>query len=135
MIGKFLDYLKYERNRSSLTVENYEASLRDFEAYFKHRDSQLSWESVDSDVIRDWMESLMDKGDMASSVNFYLSAVRSFFRFALSRGLVKRDPSHLVKGPKKQNLCRSLFGRVRWIVSLICLRCGSIIIKVRVRVQ
>lgn len=62
----------------------------------------LSWESVDSDVIRDWMESLMDKGDMASSVNFYLSAVRSFFRFALSRGLVKRDPSHLVKGPKKQ---------------------------------
>lgn len=102
MIDKFLDYLKYERNRSSLTVENYEASLRDFEAYFKHRDSQLSWESVDSDVIRDWMESLMDKGDMASSVNFYLSAVRSFFRFALSRGLVKRDPSHLVKGPKKQ---------------------------------
>ena len=44
----------------------------------------------------------MDKGDMASTVNNRLSAVRSFFRFALSRGMVDRDPSHLVKGPKRQ---------------------------------
>ena len=52
MIEDFLNYLRYERNRSELTVCNYEQSLRDFEAYFKNRDSQLSWESVDSDIIR-----------------------------------------------------------------------------------
>jgi integrase/recombinase XerC len=102
MTEDFLNYLRYERNRSELTVSNYGRSLRDFEAYFKNRDSQLSWESVDSDIIRDWMESMMDKGDMASTVNNCLSAVRSFFRFALSRKLVDRDPSHLVKGPKRQ---------------------------------
>ena len=102
MTEDFLNYLRYERNRSELTVRRYEQGLRDFETYFKNRDSQLSWESVDSDVIRDWMESMMDKGDMASTVNSSLSAVRSFFRFALSRGLVTRDPSYVVKGPKKQ---------------------------------
>ena len=102
MIEDFLNYLRYERNRSELTVCNYEQSLSDFEAYFKNRDNHLSWESVDSDIIRDWMESLMDKGDMASTVNTRLSAVRSFFRFALSRGKVERDPSHVVKGPKRQ---------------------------------
>jgi integrase/recombinase XerC len=48
------------------------------------------------------MESMMDKGDMASTVNNCLSAVRSFFRFALSRGLVSSDPAHNVKGPKKK---------------------------------
>ena len=90
MIEKFLNYLRYERNRSELTVVSYERSLRDFEAYFKNRDDQLSWESVDSDIIRDWMESLMDKGDMATTVNHCLSAVRSFFRFALARGLVQK---------------------------------------------
>jgi len=98
----FLNYLRYERNRSELTVRRYEQSLRDFEAYFKNREGQLSWESVDSDVIRDWMESMMDKGDMASTVNSSLSAVRSFFRFALSRNIVVRDPSYAVRGPKKQ---------------------------------
>ena len=102
MIEDFLDYLRYERNRSDLTVRNYEESLRDFESYFKNRESHLSWESVDSDLIRDWMESMMDKGDMASTVNNRLSAVRSFFRFALSRGLVASDPAHSVKGPKKK---------------------------------
>ena len=102
MTEDFLNYLRYERNRSELTVCRYEQSLRDFESYFKNRDGQLSWESVDSDVIRDWMESMMDKGDMASTVNSSLSAVRSFFRFALSRGLVTHDPSYVVKGPKKQ---------------------------------
>ena len=101
MTEDFLNYLRYERNRSELTVRRYEQGLRDFETYFKNRDSQLSWESVDSDVIRDWMESMMDKGDMATA-NCCLSAVRSFFRFALSRGLVTRDPSYVVKGPKKQ---------------------------------
>ncbi len=101
-IEEFLNYLRYERNRSELTVTNYGRSLEDFEAYFKNRDSQLSWESVDSDIIRDWMESLMDKGDMASTVNNCLSAVRSFFRFALARGMVDRDPSYNIKGPKKQ---------------------------------
>ena len=102
MIEDFLNYLRYERNRSDLTVRNYERSLRDFESYFKNRESHLSWESVDSDLIRDWMESMMDKGDMASTVNNCLSAVRSFFRFALSRGLVSSDPAHNVKGPKKK---------------------------------
>ena len=102
MIKEFLNYLRYERNRSELTVRTYERSLEDFESYFKNRDSQLSWESVDSDVIRDWMESMMDKGDMASTVNNCLSAVRSFFRFALARQLVSRDPAYAIKGPKKQ---------------------------------
>ena len=102
MTEDFLNYLRYERNRSELTVCRYEQSLRDFESYFKNRDGQLSWESVDSDIIRDWMESMMDKGDMASTVNSSLSAVCSFFRFALSRGLVTHDPSYVVKGPKKQ---------------------------------
>ena len=102
MTEDFLNYLRYERNRSALTVRRYGQCLRDFESYFKNRDSQLSWESVDSDIIRDWMESMMDKGDMASTVNNCLSAVRSFFRFALARKLVSRDPAHCIKGPKKQ---------------------------------
>ena len=102
MVKQFLNYLRYERNRSELTVQRYEKALRSFEAYFKNKDSQLSWESIDSDVIRDWMESMMDNDAMASTVNNCLSAVRSFFRFALSRKLVAKDPAHVVKGPKKE---------------------------------
>ena len=102
MIEQFLNYLRYERNRSTLTVQRYEEVLRTFQAYFENMDDQLSWESIDSDVIRDWMERMMDNGAMASTVNNCLSAVRSFYRFALSRKLVTKDPAHMVKGPKKE---------------------------------
>ena len=103
-IEDFLDYLQYERNRSERTVRAYADDLKSFEGFFKNMDGQLSWESVDSDVIRDWMESMMDKGNTATSVNRRLSAVRSLYRFALSRGYVSRDPAHAVSGPKCQKV-------------------------------
>ena len=101
MIDLFLKYLRHERNRSELTVQRYEMSLRDFEAYFQSLDAGLDWASVDADIIRGWMESLMERGSIASTVNTDLSALRSFYRFALARKLVDRAPAHSLTGPKK----------------------------------
>ena len=101
MIDQFLNYLRYERNASLLTVQTYEEGLREFESYLNLRDDGLSLEKVDTDLIRDWMESLMDKGNNASTINKKLSALRSFYRFALKRKLVEKDPAHCLTGPKK----------------------------------
>lgn len=101
MIDEFLKYLECERLRSPRTVESYGTSLKSFESYFKSLDGQLTWQTVDEDVIRGWMESLMDGGMTASSVGTRFAALRSFFRFALSRGLIGRDPAFNVEGPKK----------------------------------
>lgn len=101
MINEFLNYLKFERNRSDLTIKNYGEDLRAFKEFYRNLDSRLSWKSVDSDIIRDWMESMMDKGNNATSINRRLSALRSFYRFALARKLVDKDSVHGVTGPKK----------------------------------
>lgn len=104
MKEEFLNYLRFEKNRSQLTVKSYAEDLKDFEAYFKQLDSQLSWESVDADVIRDWIESMMDKGMKASSINRRLSALHSLYRFALSKGYVEKDPSYGVQALKKEKV-------------------------------
>ena len=101
MINQFLNYLRYERNASPQTVLTYEGGLREFESYLSFRDEGLSLGKVDTDLIRDWMESLMDKGNNASTINKKLSALRSFYRFALKRKLVDADPAHCITGPKK----------------------------------
>ena len=101
MINQFLNYLRYERNASPQTVQTYEESLREFESYLSLRDNGLSIEAADADLIRDWMEGLMDKGNTASTINKKLSALRSFYRFALKRKLVAKDPAHCITGPKK----------------------------------
>ena len=101
MINQFLNYLRYERNHSSQTVQTYEQALNEFESYIILKDRGLSLATADTDLIRDWMESLMDKGNTASTVDKKLSALRSFYLFALKRKLVKHDPAHCVTGPKK----------------------------------
>lgn len=101
MIKKFLDYLKLERNYSSLTVQEYGDDLARFQKYFEDLDCHISWDTVDADIIRGWMESMMDKGNSASSVNRRLSALRSFYKFALKYQLVDKDPSRGIRGPKK----------------------------------
>lgn len=102
MVDLFLDYLKLERNYSPATVKHYRDDLKEFERFFQELDSQLSWETVDSDIVRRWMEAMMDRGNVASSVNRRLSALRSFYRYALRRNLIEKDPVHGIQGPKRK---------------------------------
>ena len=101
-IDEFLDYLRRELNRSQRTVDSYGEDLRAFETYFQNLSGSLSWETVDSDVIRNWMEHMVDKGNKATSVSRRLSALRTFYRYALTRHLVDSDPAHKVRCPKKE---------------------------------
>lgn len=99
---EFLRYMRYEKNRSPLTVKAYHDDLLDFETFFINKDEALTWQTVDADIIRDWMEHMMERGNKSASVNRRLSAVKMLFRFALSRNLVERDPAHMLEGPKNE---------------------------------
>jgi integrase/recombinase XerC len=101
IIGQFLEYLRYERNRSPLTVQWYEESLRDFEAYIREMDDCLSLCEADADQIRNWVEHRMDQGCRPATVCRGLSALKTFYRYALSRHLIEKDPARLLKAPKK----------------------------------
>ena len=101
MVNQFLAYLSYERNRSLATVSSYRKDLEAFQKFVQAQDSTLLWADVDADLVRDWMAEMMNEGRRATSINRRLSALRSFYRFALARNLVKSDPVQGVVGPKK----------------------------------
>lgn len=48
------------------------------------------------------MVHMMEQGHKETSVNRRLSALRSFYKFALKRHLLEKDPTHLLSGPKKK---------------------------------
>lgn len=62
----------------------------------------MTWQTVDADVIREWIVNMMERGHKASSVQRRLSAVKSCYRFLLSRGLVEKNPSRALTAPKKE---------------------------------
>lgn len=100
-VRRFIDYLRYERNYSDKTLESYTLDIEDFQKFYTALDETLNWQTVDSDIIRGWMECMMDRGNTAASVNRRLSALRSLYRFMLREGLVERDPVRMVRGPQK----------------------------------
>ena len=102
LIKAFIDYLRYERGLSERTIEEYRSDLKAFEEFYKSLDSDLSWESVDTDVAREWVVRKMEQGNKASSVQRRLSALRTFYRYLMKRGLVDHDPVRNLASPKKE---------------------------------
>lgn len=98
----FLKYLLLERNYSEKTILSYGIDLNEFEAYFKSADEELEFTSVDADIVRGWVLSLMEEGRAETTVNRKLSSLRSFYHYLLRQKLVTVDPVAKVVGPKKK---------------------------------
>ncbi len=94
--------MRYERAYSERTIISYSSSLKEFGLYCKSLETDLSWATVTSDVVRSWVVSLIEAGLSVATVCRCLSAVKSFYRFLLKRGLLDVDPSYSVSAPKKR---------------------------------
>lgn len=104
LLKAFFDYLRYERGASVQTIEGYRGDLMAFESFFQGLDSALTWQTVDADVAREWIVSMMGRGNKASSVQRRLSALRSLYRFLLLRGYVEHNPVQGLVAPKKERV-------------------------------
>lgn len=104
LIEAFIDYLRFERGLSERTIEEYQNDLEAFESFFKSLDGDLTWNSVDTDIVREWVVQMMERGNKASSVQRRMSALRSCYRFLLKRGKVTRDPVRSITSPKKERV-------------------------------
>ena len=102
LIETFLDFLRYERNASPRTIAEYGDDLKAFRSFYQSLDPDLTWETIDTDVAREWVVHMMKRGNKATSVQRRLAALRSFYRFLLRRGIVQRDPVHTLTAPKAE---------------------------------
>ena len=96
----FLRYLRSDRGYSECTVVGYQADLENFEAFCRSLDEELDWQTVDRDVVRLWVVSLMEQGRSPRTVKRRLSALRSFYRYMQVTGMCNGNPADLVKSPK-----------------------------------
>ena len=102
MIAEFLNYLNHEKAYSPHTVTSYENDLREFGAYLESVEESNNLKDADADLIRGWAVSLMESGCKATSVNRKLSALRTFYKYLLRKGVISVSPMQNVNGPKKK---------------------------------
>ena len=100
--AEFLSYLELERNYSKYTIKSYGTDLEKFQEYLTETDQNIKIEEADSDIIRNWIISLMDEGYTETSVNRKLSSLRTFYHYLIRKGIIEVNPTQKVIGPKKK---------------------------------
>lgn len=100
MIESFLKYIEFEKRYSKHTVISYKNDLEQFNIFLSNLDQQLNLQSVVYPHIRSWVITLVEDGISPSSVNRKMASLRSYYKFLMKSGALKKDPTVQLKALK-----------------------------------
>ena len=92
-INSFLNYLELEKRYSAHTLTSYKKDLNDFLIYLNSVYG-LPIEKIDLIHARSYMVTLIENNLARSTVSRKISAIKSFFKFLLKKGIVNNSPVH-----------------------------------------
>jgi integrase/recombinase XerC len=101
-IDSFVTYLIAERHYSEATALVYAPALSSLLEFVGTRYAVTDWGEVRDAHIREWVVQMMADKYSTLTVNKKLSAVRSFYRYLLTRGVVSKNPTSKIRGPKNE---------------------------------
>ena len=95
-INEFKSYLMYEKMFSSNTVNSYVRDLEEFNSfleseYIKH---------VTYKDIRSYLAHMYNKKYSSRTISRKLSAIRSFYKYEVNKGVIRDNPCLLISNPK-----------------------------------
>ncbi|MFV0415118.1 MAG: site-specific tyrosine recombinase/integron integrase [Chthoniobacterales bacterium] len=96
LVREFLIYLEGEMNASAHTLRNYAAALRRFRAY----EPGTQWKNIPARTFKNYLFELTKEGRKKSGLRLEFSALRSFYRFLITRGHVTKNTIAEVQLPK-----------------------------------
>lgn len=98
-VAQFLDFLAVEKNASHNTISAYRNDLAQFESYARST-GLVGWEAIRGETVTGFLEDLRARSYKDATVARKVAAVKSFFGFLASEGLVKADPTEQMKSPQ-----------------------------------
>jgi len=98
-INTFAQYLADERRSSPRTVETYIRDLRSFRDFVLAQELPPDARELDIVALRGFLSSLFGS-NQASTMKKKVSAIRSFFKFLLTRRMIEQNPAAGLRSPK-----------------------------------
>jgi integrase/recombinase XerD len=99
LLDRFSNYLMIERSLTKLSTSFYIADVRQFFSVLDKGD-EIKIREKSTDDIRQYIATLNSLGLASSSVSRKISSLKLFFRFLVSEGIIRSDPSEDIALPK-----------------------------------
>jgi integrase/recombinase XerC len=102
-IGRFLQYLRVERNASDLTIKSYREDLLALAAYMSEAQGGQCPAPGHLTVLelRGYVTALHEAGYAKTTIARRLASLRSFFKFGQREGWTKTNPAKPLRNPRK----------------------------------
>ncbi len=102
-LDAFMRHLKDERGVSSYTIRNYSQTLGEFVAWHEEtRHEAPGWEKLQRDDFRFYLRQLGRNQLSRAATQLRFSALRSFYKFLIRRGVVASSPIKGIALPKQE---------------------------------
>src|SRR3972149_4379736 len=102
-VGHFLDYMSAEKGASGNTIAAYKNDVGQFYAFLAHASNngdRPPWQTVNRDIVTNFISELRRKRYAAATVARKVAAVKSFFSFLTTEGVLLRNPVEEFKSPR-----------------------------------
>ena len=100
-VGAFLQHLAVDRDASIYTQRNYRQALVEFTRWHREgRQAAPAWGSLTRDDFRFYLRFLGRSGFSRAAIQLRFSALRTFYRFLVRRGVVETSPIRNLSLPK-----------------------------------
>ena len=99
-IDRFIEYLKYQRNYSDFTCNNYKKDLNEYNSFILS--NKINYKNMDYNEAKEYVIYLNKKSDAKSTISRKLSSLRTFYKYLVLNNKVESNPFLLVSSPKKE---------------------------------
>jgi integrase/recombinase XerC len=96
----FLQYLQFEKRFSNHTLVAYSTDIRQFYKYCTTSYDIQDLSEINYTLVRSWVVDMIEQKISARSVNRKITALKTFYKYLLRKGLVKENPMLKVQSPK-----------------------------------
>lgn len=100
IINKYLEYLKYNKNYSDKTIQNYELDLVDYFHFLKKE--SLEYKEVEYEDLRYLFSHYENMNLSNKSIRRHISSIKGFYKYLCLEGIIKSNPFIYVSLPKKE---------------------------------
>lgn len=99
-LKEYLDFLKYQKNYSDLTIAAYRRDIEHFLLYLRTEGIE-SLDAVEYAFLRGYLTQLHQENLSAKTINHKMSSLRGFYRYLLKEELIDDNPFLLIDSLKE----------------------------------